>query len=435
MPPAPKWKRTIATLLAGASPLLFVILGNVPITYGVGASIITSALVWIVLRSPAIATPTPDMPDAPPPPEGRLSAPDILECLPDPLILVDARGRVESANLAARSIYPGFEPGILLSLFVRHPEVLAVTERVRHSQREDRIRFTLRRPKERFIHVLALPLSRQHVALVFHDETERHRAEHMRAGFLANVSHELRTPLASLTGYIDTLSGHAKDDPQARTRFLGIMADQAARMGRLIDDLLSLSRIEMDAHLPPKEQIDLASVLTDVCDALTPMSHKRNISVDLHLPKISAPITGERDQVIQIAQNLIDNAIKYTPDGGTVLVTLVPDVSYKDYSQAPKPLGEEAPSLSIVETPRRANQHFAVLTIRDRGPGIAANHLPRLGERFYRVEAGKTAKHAGTGLGLAIIKHIINRHQGGLYVQSQPGKGTVFSAALPLAKL
>lgn len=420
------WRRTIASLLAGTAPLVLVMLSKTPIMYGVWTGLFTGALVWLVLRPKATTPLKTDMPDDSALPEGHLPAPDILESLPDPLILVDAQGRVEGANIAARTIYPGFEQGIMLSLLVRHPEVLAVTEGVRQSQHEDHIHFSLRRPNERFIHVFAMPLARHHVALVFHDETELHRAEHMRAGFLANVSHELRTPLASLSGYIDTLSGHAKDDREARERFLGIMAGQAARMGRLIDDLLSLSRIEMDAHLPPKGQIDLASALTDVCDALTPMTRKRDISLDLRLPEAPALITGERDQVIQIAQNLIDNAIKYTPDGGTVLVTLRPNVSYKDYSQTPKPLGENAPLLSIVETPRQPEQTFAVLTVRDNGPGISPNHLPRLGERFYRVEAGKTAKRAGTGLGLAIVKHIVNRHQGGLSVQSQPGKGTAF---------
>lgn len=431
MGPHPRLKRSLAILIAGLAPVAMAALGGISIALGLWSGAIAAGLVWLALRPASTEAPKPDAPEDSPLSDGRLPAPDVLESLPDPLILVDAQGRVEGANLAARTIYPGFEHGIMLSLFVRHPEVLAVTDRARNNQQQEDIRLTLRRPKERHMRILALPQAKHHVALVFHDETDLHRAEHMRAGFLANVSHELRTPLASLSGYIDTLLGHAKDDAEARTRFLGIMADQAARMGRLIDDLLSLSRIEMDAHLPPKDQLDLACVLTDVCDALTPMSRKRNISLDLRLPEAPAPITAERDQVIQIAQNLIDNAIKYTPDGGTVLVTLKPNVSYKDYSQTPKPLGENAPSMSIVETPRKPDQNFVVLTVRDSGPGIAPNHLPRLGERFYRVEAGKTAKRSGTGLGLAIVKHIVNRHQGGLSVQSKPGLGTAFIVTFP----
>ncbi|MDQ7077229.1 MAG: ATP-binding protein [Robiginitomaculum sp.] len=413
-------------------PLVLVVLARIPLGGALWASAGMAVLMALILRP--IRPPTARVTTPVPVRQDGHAAQEVLGILPDPVIVVGAQERVEFANPAACAIYPGFEPGILLSLLVRHPEVLAVAGRARIKGAVQEVRFALRRPSERFLRVMALPLKTGRMALVFQDETELHRAEHMRAGFLANVSHELRTPLASLSGYIDTLGGHAKDDAAAQERFLAIMADQAARMGRLIDDLLSLSRIEMDAHLAPKTQMDLNAALSDVKDALTPVFTARGVQVQMELPAAPVYILGERDQVIQVIQNLIDNAIKYTPKGQNVTVSLMADVRRQSPGFDQKALGENAPRLQIVEAPRDPGQRFVMLEVRDPGPGIPAEHLPRLGERFYRVEAGKTSERTGTGLGLAIVKHIINRHRGGFSVQSQPGVGTVFTVALPRAQ-
>ena len=426
-----KTRKIIAIMVAAAGPLVLVVLAKIPLGGALWISAGAAVLIALILRPvrPAaakVAVPVPAR-------RGGNGAQEVLGILTDPVIVIGVQERVEFANPAACAIYPGFEPGILLSLLVRHPEVLAVAGRARMKGAAQEVRFALRRPSERFLRVMALPLRAGRMALVFQDETELHRAEHMRAGFLANVSHELRTPLASLSGYIDTLSGHAKDDAAAQERFLAIMADQAARMGRLIDDLLSLSRIEMDAHLAPKTHVDLTAAMGDVKDALTPVFAARGVEVKMDTPRQPVIILGERDQVIQVIQNLIDNAIKYTPKGESIMVSINPDVTRQSPAFDQKALGESVPRLQIVEAPRDPGQGFAVLEVRDPGPGIPAEHLPRLGERFYRVEEGKTTERTGTGLGLAIVKHIINRHRGGFSVQSQPGTGTVFTVALPRA--
>ncbi|PHS24716.1 MAG: histidine kinase [Robiginitomaculum sp.] len=423
-------RKIIAVMVAAMGPLALVILAKIPLGGALWVGAGTAVLMVLILRPvrPATAKVAAPVPVR----QGSNAAQEVLGIIPDPVIVVGAQERVEFANPAACAIYPGFERGILLSLLVRHPEVLAVAGRARMKGLLQEVRFALRRPSERFLRVMALPLKAGRMALIFQDETELHRAEHMRAGFLANVSHELRTPLASLSGYIDTLSGHAKDDAAAQERFLAIMADQAARMGRLIDDLLSLSRIEMDAHLAPKTQVDLAAAMGDVKDALTPVFTARGVEVNMEPPSGPVYILGERDQVIQVIQNLIDNAVKYTPKGKSITVSINPDVIRQSPEFDQKALGETVPRLQIVEAPRDPGQRFAVLEVRDPGPGIPAEHLPRLGERFYRVEAGKTAERTGTGLGLAIVKHITNRHRGGFSVQSQPGAGTVFTVAFPL---
>jgi two-component system phosphate regulon sensor histidine kinase PhoR len=271
-----------------------------------------------------------------------------------------------------------------------------------------------------------------HVALLcMRDETDSRRMEQMRADFLANASHELRTPLASLSGFIETLRGHAKDDTVARERFLGIMAAQADRMSRLIADLLSLSRIELNEHIPPAGSVDLAYVVLDVIDALAPLAREKNVRLDVvSAPRGSALVPGDRDQMLQVAQNLVDNAIKYAPVGSAVEIELSGGHSV-DQAMAARLVNSAKMSLL---TPDRADAaRYALLRVRDHGPGIARQFLPRLTERFYRVEGQKSGERTGTGLGLAIVKHIVNRHKGGLLVESLPGEGAAFGVYFPLA--
>jgi len=248
----------------------------------------------------------------------------------------------------------------------------------------------------------------------------------MRADFLANASHELRTPLASLAGFVETLRTHAKDDAEARDKFLGIMAQQATRMARLVDDLLSLSRIELNEHIPPSGKVELARTVQDVADAVRPLIEERGVSISIDVKPGVAPVTGDRDQLVQVIQNLVDNAVKYTPRGGAVRVTLEPAASI-EAARAPSRLGF---GLSLLSPDALEGQAFVVIRVSDDGPGIARQHLPRLSERFYRVEGQRSG---GTGLGLAIVKHVINRHRGGFTVESSEGEGSTFSVYLPVA--
>jgi two-component system phosphate regulon sensor histidine kinase PhoR len=250
--------------------------------------------------------------------------------------------------------------------------------------------------------------------LALADVTANRRGEQMRADFIANVSHELRTPLASLIGFIETLRGPARDDPAAHARFLAIMHDQAARMSRLVSDLLSLSRIELDEHRPPTGHVDLARVLAAVSDALRPQAAERGIKIVLDLAADLPAVPGDEDQLAQVFQNLVVNAIQYA--GANTEVTMRAHLA----SPAPNQVGGPGGAIAV-----------AVI---DRGEGIERRHLPRLTERFYRVDAARSRAVGGTGLGLAIVKHVMSRHRGALAIESEPGKGSTFTVYLPVAQ-
>jgi len=241
------------------------------------------------------------------------------------------------------------------------------------------------------------------------------RSERMRADFVANASHELRTPLASLTGFIETLRGAAREDAAARERFLAIMAEQAQRMARLVDDLLSLSRIEMNEHLAPTERVDIEQVLRTVADTLEQRAAARDMRIVVDLPAGLPKVLGDADELAQVFQNLLDNAIKYSRRGTTIDVGAHPSPRFLPGVRP----GERPAALAI--------------TVRDHGEGIARDHLPRLTERFYRVDAARSRELGGTGLGLAIVKHIVSHHRGALDIDSELGEGTVFTVHLPLA--
>jgi two-component system phosphate regulon sensor histidine kinase PhoR len=270
-----------------------------------------------------------------------------------------------------------------------------------------------------------------HAALMsFQDQTTAINTDRMRADFLANASHELRTPLAAMTLLIETLTGHAKDDPAAQQKFLGMMLLQGNRMRLLIDDLLSLSKIELNEHVPPSEQADLAMIVSDMIETLAPQALERKVQVRFARPAEPVMVVGDRSQLSQVAQNLIDNAIKYSPPGGTVdVITGLGD----DREEAAVKAGrqwEEASRVSLLLPPPVAGRHYAYFRVADSGSGIARRYLPRLSERFFRVERDEGAEQSGTGLGLAIVKHIVNRHRGGFIVESEPGRGSAFAVYL-----
>ncbi len=268
-------------------------------------------------------------------------------------------------------------------------------------------------PAERWfeVHIVPLPLAttaagEQGLLLVFHDLTPLRRSEQMRADFVANASHELRTPLATLSGFIETLRGSARADAAARERFLGIMHAQARRMTRLIDDLLSLSRIELKEHIRPQDSVDLIGVMRQVADALQPLAEDRQVELHIAAPPSPVTVRGDRDELIRVCENLTENALKYGASGARVDVVVSNDVAKRE----------------------------ARIEVRDYGPGIAPEHLPRLTERFYRVDVSQSRSEGGTGLGLALVKHILNRHGGRLSIASTPGAGAIFTVHLPFGE-
>jgi two-component system phosphate regulon sensor histidine kinase PhoR len=270
--------------------------------------------------------------------------------------------------------------------------------------------------------------------LVFHDQTARISTERMRADFLANASHELRTPLASLTLLIETLAGPARDDIASHDRFLGMMQVQAERMARLIEDLLSLSRIELDEHVPPSDRADLSAVAREVADTLAGVAGERGVRIELKLPEQAVRVVGERFQLVQVVQNLADNAVKYSPAGAAVIVEVGAAGDQEDAAQRAGRRWQDAGRIALLRPPPAANRSYAYVRVEDSGPGISRRFLPRLGERFFRVERELGDERGGTGLGLAIVKHIINRHRGGLLIESAPGTGSAFAAYVELAE-
>jgi two-component system phosphate regulon sensor histidine kinase PhoR len=368
---------------------------------------------------------------------------ELADGLPDPVLMISghdrddyAGRRILFANKAARELLRLPQETALLVAAVRNPEVLEAIDEALFGNIEGQAEYEAGGVQERFWRAVAKPLSpgpdgARRALLALRDETDARRNERMRADFLANASHELRTPLASLAGFIDTLRGHAKDDPAARERFLGIMGAQAWRMARLIEDLMSLSRIELNEHIRPSDEIDLALAVTDVMDALAPQAREAGVAFEADLgPREEALVVGERDQIVQVAQNLIDNALKYAGRGGKVRVELERGVSAEGALTLRNP---NASRLSLL-TPDHTGGRYAALRITDSGPGLKREHLPRLTERFYRVEGQKSGERLGTGLGLAIVKHIMNRHQGGLAVESAEGEGATFLVYFPLAQ-
>ncbi|HEX2510042.1 MAG TPA: ATP-binding protein [Microvirga sp.] len=334
----------------------------------------------------------------------------LLANVPDPVILVDRRTIVVEANAAAKALLPGLRLRHPLSFALRSPDVLDGIDRVLRTGESLRVELVERIPTERAFEVLigalnadTTDLDREFgVMLFFRDLTSARRLEAMRVDFVANASHELRTPLASLLGFIETLQGPARNDPPARERFLDIMRGQAQRMTRLIDDLLSLSRIEMRAHLAPEAVVDLRSIVAQMVDTLSALARERGVDIKVELPGEALLVRGDRDELLRVVENLVENAVKYGESGGRVDVALA-----------------------------RTAGNLVEFSVRDYGPGIAAEHLPRLTERFYRVDVAQSREKGGTGLGLAIVKHIVNRHRGHLTIDSKPGEGASFKVMLP----
>ena len=336
----------------------------------------------------------------------------ILERLPDPVIVLARDRSVCRTNAAARSAFGDDLPAVL-----RHPGVRAAIDRALSSTLSQTAEIGLRAPVPRDLYATAVqmdpPLADGGQALVvLSDRTRERMVERMRADFVANVSHELRTPLASLIGFVETLRGPAADDPPAQQRFLAIMAEQGGRMNRLIDDLLSLSRIELTEHQAPSEPLDLTGLIRRMAAGFEPRLSKRNVQLLMRIEEDLPVVAGDADQMAQVLQNLLDNGLKYGPDGGVLRLDV----------------GLAQPGT------RWPSRRGVVIAVGDQGVGIAKEHLPRLTERFYRVDKGRSRAVGGTGLGLAIVKHIVNRHRGHLLIESEEGNGTTVSVWLPVVQ-
>ena len=393
--------------LAAAALLAASAFWKVPLVFSVGASLFLLVVAAVVPRHRGVRRSV-----------GERSAragtwPDtsmkaVVEAFPQAGFILDPAGTVRYVNSRAHGLFPATRPGDPFTLTFRSPEIGAALAEARRGEPRS---VEYHEPGET-TNTYAVSLSPLRapggavafVLVAFDDVSDRLALARMRADFVANASHELRTPLASLTGFIETLLGPARNDPQASEKFLRIMLDQARRMRRLIDDLLSLSRVEMRAHRRPTDPVDLGAVLRHVCDALGPLAREASVALSVAVPAERLEVIGDRDELVQVFQNLVENAIRYGGSGGRVEVTA---------------------ELRPGEPPTLAAH------VQDYGPGIAPEHLPRLTERFYRIDVGASREMKGTGLGLAIVKHILTRHQGRLEVKSRQGEGARFTVVLP----
>jgi two-component system phosphate regulon sensor histidine kinase PhoR len=382
---------------------------------GVLVSLVTAAALVHMVGDAAAPAPAPAQPaldGSMPGAFGRA----LVERLPTPLLVISRTGRVSYANPAARGALPRLEPGVHFAQLIRAPVFVEAVTATLADGEERRVRFATHQGQERFLEARvgllppgdAFGPEAQGIVQI-EDRTEQRRTEQMRSDFVANASHELRTPLAAIIGYIETLQGHAKDDAEARERLLGIMAREAGRMQRLVDDLMSLSRIEMSEHVRPIEEWSPNEIAAESAAALLPVAERLGVTLEIAVEPGGARVLCDRDQLGQVFTNLIDNAMKYGGEGAVVRVTAAP--------------------------PGPAHQNGVGVTVADDGPGIAREHVHRLTERFYRVSAASSRNKGGTGLGLAIVKHILNRHGGRLEIVSEPGRGSAFTVWLPRSDL
>ena len=338
----------------------------------------------------------------------------ILDALPDPVLLLDKRRHVVASNRAANALLGEGVHGRDVCLTLRHPDAQnAVKTALDGKPSKDNIEIIFDSPVRRVYQLQVMNIPKEasntvRAVVALHDLTTLKHVEDMRADFVANVSHELRSPLSSLTGFIETLQTTAKDDAKARERFLSVMDGETSRMARLIEDLLSLSRIEVKEHIRPTARVNLSDILATVAQSVELRAAQKGMSIDIHMDNDLPPISGDTDQLHQVLQNLIDNAVTYGAEKTTVNVSLK---TLKVFA------GTDTPGVKI--------------SVENFGEGISEEHLARLTERFYRVDKGRSRAMGGTGLGLAIVKHIVNRHRGHLLIDSELGKGSVFSVHLP----
>ena len=332
----------------------------------------------------------------------------ILAAVPDPMLILDGEGRIAWANPAALALLGSWIIGRSHIAVLRQPALLAQIEAVLKGQESAESRYTS--PDPSGDRLLRVRITGQPAGAILHFADISHigEAQGLRRDFVANVSHELRTPLTALMGFIETLQGAARDDPEARARFLGTMQAEAARMNRLVADLLSLSQVESNQRQRPEEIVDLRAILETACAGLNLAARDHGTTLTITGLEGPLPLPGDADQLTQVFVNLIENAMKYGGAGRPVTL-----------------------HVSQHNGGLRARGPMRRVDVIDQGDGIEAAHLPRLTERFYRVDEHRSRAMGGTGLGLAIVKHILNRHRGQLKIRSMPGQGSIFSVLLP----
>jgi two-component system phosphate regulon sensor histidine kinase PhoR len=402
----------IILLAAGMALTVLVAFGELSLVRAVAVFICIGAAALVPWRLHDAATSREDVRGVNPVEAAAVSA--VVAGMPDPAVLLDRAGRVIHLNAAAAQLAPALRKNELAQFALRSPEIITALREAIATTETRRATYLDHVPVDRWMELIVTPVPvptlfggmDRCMLMTFHDQTPLRRVEEMRADFVANASHELRTPLAALSGFIDTLQGPAKDDAKARERFLGIMHTQATRMARLIDDLLSLSRVELSAHVRADAVVDIVPIIRQVADGLEPLASERQVAINIELPDAPVVIAGDREELLRLFENLIENALKYGASGGKVVVSLTSAMS-----------GEGVPEFRVM--------------VRDFGPGIAPEHLPRLTERFYRVDVGDSRAQGGTGLGLSLVKHIVNRHRGRLLIESVPKKGATFTACFP----
>jgi two-component system, OmpR family, phosphate regulon sensor histidine kinase PhoR len=407
---ARRWRGAFVILASAAAFAALAIAGTLAVPYAIAGFAVVATAALMLLRSAQeqnrFSAPIADVE----PDDDLLRA--VVAGLPDPVVALDRDGRVLAVNDRARRLAPALRQGEPVALALRMPELIEAIGRAAAEGEEQRVVYFERVPLDRWYETIVMPVKRaanatghDFVLMTFHDLTPLRRVEEMRADFVANASHELRTPLAALLGFIETLQGSAREDSKARARFLAIMQEQARRMARLIDDLLSLSRIELNAHRRPDTPVDLAPIVRHVADGLETLARDRGVTVNIDNANAMS-VLGDHDELVRVFENLVENALKYGAAGRRVDIKL---------GQGSSAEGEPEAQVSV----------------RDYGPGIAPEHLPRLTERFYRVDVTESRAQGGTGLGLALVKHILNRHRGRLTIESAPGAGAVFTVHLP----
>ena len=396
-----------AAIIAGVS-----MLADWPPAAAISLILLAGLGTWVA-RGPAGQLP--HAPDPAPEP-GKLAqglGRALLEQMPAAILVIADTERLTYLNPAAQRLFPGARSGAHFSGLIRAPDFVRAIDTILLDRQEVQVTFgqTGRVFEARAAYVpvdmTAEFGTANHVIVQIEDKTRDKAMLDMRTDFIANASHELRTPLASILGYIETLQGHARDDPDARERFLDIMLKQANRMKRLVDDLMSLSRIELNAHIRPDTVLDLHKLAAEAAAALFPLASDNDVLLQVEVTQSdSGPqVLGDRDQLNQVVVNLIDNAIKYGGAGRKVRVhAALPDPRYPG---------------------------MAGISVTDEGPGIAREHIPRITERFFRVNTAQSRDKGGTGLGLAIAKHIMARHSGALDIRSKIGEGSTFTLRIP----
>ena len=337
----------------------------------------------------------------------------LLNILPSPYILIDRNGRLTFINAEAKSIVPDSQIGSHISNVFRSPVFLSAVENAILKDKEKILSFEIETPQFRqlkahifFISSSKIPNSFNDIFIQFTDESTHIRSEKIRTDFVANASHELRTPLTSIMGYIETLQGHAKKDVKMQKVFLDLMNKQAGKMERLISDLMSLSRLEIDELKPISSTCSVKEIIEELVNSLKPLSVDNNVSLSFQIPKNFSSVIGDPSQLRQLFSNLIENAIKYSGKKSKVNIYIS----------------------------KEKNKDMFGVVVEDNGHGIAPEHLSRLTERFYRANSSAEIEKEGTGLGLSIVKHILIRHRGKLQIDSKLGKGSKFIAWLPKMK-